>query len=153
MKLKNIFPVVLCILVGFFMGTFMLKQYRTDTDVVSLTGENLYFLQTGVYSSIDSMKESMKNTPYYIYTKENNMYYSYIGITKNKKNLKTLQDFYKSIGYDIYIREIFISDVSFLTVLEQYDNLLLETTDTKVIRSIENQVLSKYEELIINDKN
>lgn len=152
MKLKNIFPVVLCILVGFFMGTFMLKQYRTDTDVVSLTGENLYFLQAGVYSSEESMKESMKNTPYYIYTKENNMYYSYIGITKNKKNLKILQDFYKSIGYDIYIREIFISDVAFLTVLEQYDNLLLETTDTKVIRSIENQVLSKYEELMINDK-
>ena len=151
MKLKNIFPVVLCILVGFFMGTFMFKQYRTDTDVVSLTGENLYFLQTGVYSSEESMKEAMKNTSYYIYTKENNMYYAYIGITKNKKNLKTLQEFYKSVGYDISIREIFVSNISFLTVLEQYDNLLLETTDNKIIKSIENQVLSKYEELIIND--
>ena len=133
------------------MGTFMFKQYRTDTDVVSLTGENLYFLQTGVYSSEESMKEAMKNTSYYIYTKENNMYYAYIGITKNKKNLKTLQEFYKSVGYDISIREIFVSNISFLTVLEQYDNLLLETTDNKIIKSIENQVLSKYEELIIND--
>ena len=153
MKLKNIFPVVLCILIGFFMGIFMIKQYRTDTDVVSLTGETLYFLQTGVYSSEESMREAMQNTSYYIYTKENNMYYSYIGITKNKKNLQKLQEFYKSAGYDIYIREIFISDVSFLTVLEQYDNLLSETTDIKIIKSIENQVLSKYEELMINDKN
>ena len=153
MKLKNIFPVVLCILVGFFMGTFMLKQYNLDADPVALTGENLYFLQTGVYSSEESMKESMQKTSYYIYTKENNMYYSYIGITKNKKNLEKLKDFYKHAGYDIYIREIFVSDISFLTVLEQYDNLLLETTDTKIIKSIEEQILSKYEELMINDKN
>lgn len=152
MKLKNIFPVVLCILVGFFMGTFMFKQYKLDTDTVSLTGENLYFLQTGVYSSEEDMKKNMSNTFYYIYTKENNMYYSYIGITKNKKNLDKLKGYYKQEGYDIYVREIFVSDISFLTVLEQYDNLLLETTDTKIIKSIENQVLSKYEELIINDQ-
>lgn len=152
MKLKNIFPVVLCILVGFFMGIFMFKQYKLDTDPVSLTGENLYFLQTGVYSSLESMKEAMSNTSYYIYTKDNNMYYSYIGITKNKNNLDKLKGYYKQAGYDIYVREIFVSDISFLTVLEQYDNLLLETTDTKIIKSIENQVLSKYEELIINDK-
>ena len=152
MKLKNIFPVVLCILVGFFMGTFMFKQYKLDTDTVSLTGENLYFLQTGVYSSEEDMKKNMSNTSYYIYTKENNMYYSYIGITKNKKNLDKLKGYYKQEGYDIYVREIFVSDISFLTVLEQYDNLLLETTDTKIIKSIENQVLSKYEELIINDQ-
>lgn len=152
MKLKNIFPVVLCILIGFFMGTFMFKQYKLDADPVLSTGENLYFLQTGVYSSINSMKESMQNTPYYIYTKDNNMYYSYIGITKNKKNLEKLKEFYKQAGYDIYVKEIFVSNISFLTVLEQYDNLLNETTDTKVIKSIENQVLSKYEELIIDDK-
>ena len=153
MKLKNIFPVVLCILVGFFMGNFMFKQYNLKTDVVSVTGENLYFLQTGVYSSEESMKENMKNTSYYIYTKENNMYYTYIGITKNKKNLDKLKGYYKQAGYDIYVREIFISDVAFLTVLEQYDSLLKETTEDKIINSIENQVLSKYEELVLNDEN
>ncbi len=153
MKLNNIIPVALCILIGFFMGTFLLKQYDIKTDVASLTGENIYFLQTGVFSSIDSMKEAMKNTSYYIYTKENNMYYSYIAITKNKNNLDKLKDYYKKEGYDIYVREMFISNISFLTVLEQYDLLLNETTDTNVIKSIENQVLSKYEELILRNEN
>lgn len=152
MKLKNIFPVVLCILIGFFMGTFLFNQYNTKVDPVSLTGENLYFIQAGVFSSEDQMKEAMKNTTYYIYTKENNMFYSYIGITKNKKNLEKLQDFYTSAGYDIYVREIFVSDLSFLTVLDQYDLLLNETTDNNIIKSIENQVINKYEELILNDK-
>ena len=140
MKLKNIFPIVLCILIGFFMGTFLLNQYNTKTDTVALTGENLYFIGAGVFSSEEQMKEEMKKT------------YSYIGITKNKKNLKKLQDFYTSAGYDIYVREIFVSDLSFLTVLEQYDLLLNETTDNNVIKSIENQVINKYEELILNDK-
>lgn len=153
MKLKNIFPVVLCILVGFFMGTFLLRQYDIKTDSVMLSGENVYFLQTGVFSNEESMKEAMKNTSYYIYTKENNMYYSYIGITKNKKNLEKLKGYYNKEGYDIYEREIFISNISFLTVLNQYDNLLKETDDNKIINSIENQVLSKYEELVLNDKN
>ena len=153
MKLKNIFPVVICILVGFFMGTFLFNQYNTKTDTVGLTGENLYFIQAGVFSSEEQMKEAMKNTTYYIYTKENNMYYSYIGITKNKKNLAKLQEFYNSAGYDIYVREIFVSNLSFLTVLDQYDMLLNETTDKTVIKSIENQVINKYEELVLNDKN
>lgn len=153
MKLKNIFPVVLCILIGFFMGNFMFSQYKKDTDLVSLTGENLYFLQSGVYSSEDSMKKSMDSFPYYIYTKENNMYYSYVGIVKTKENLEKLKEYYKTLGYDIYVREIFVSNISFLTVLDQYELLLSETTDTKIIKSICNQILSKYEELVMVDKN
>lgn len=153
MKLKNIFPVVLCILIGFFMGNFMFNQYQKDTDTVALTGENLYFLQAGVFSSLESMKESMKDFSYYIYTKENNMYYSYVGIVKNEKNLQKLKDYFRKTGYDIYVREIFISNISFLTVLDQYEMLLNETTDEKIIKSIENQVLSKYEELVMVDKN
>lgn len=153
MKLKNIFPVVLCILIGFFMGNFMFNQYNKDTDAVSISGETLYFLQAGVYSSEESMKEAMSNISYYIYTKENNMYYSYVGIVKDKKNLDKLKEYFKSEGYDIYVREIFVSNLSFITVLDQYEILLKETKDNKVIKSIENQILSKYEELVMVDKN
>ncbi len=152
MKLKNIFPVVLCILIGFFMGIFVLKQYKKDADVVNLTGENLYFIQIGVFSDEASMKKTLENFTYYIYNKENNMYYAYAGITKDEKNLKKLKDFYTNAGYDIYVKEIFTSNISFITVLSQYDLLLNETTDKKIIESIENQVLTKYEELVMVDK-
>lgn len=153
MKLKNIFPVVLCILIGFFMGNFMFNEYDRKTSTVSLTGETLYFLQAGVFSNEEEMKKEMSNFSYYIYTKENNMYYSYIGIVKNKKNLEKLKEYFKSEGYDIYVRELFISNISFITVLDQYEMLLEQTTDTKIIKSICNQILSKYEELVMVDKN
>ena len=153
MKLKNIFPVVLCILIGFFMGNFMFNEYDKKTSTVSLIGETLYFLQAGVFSNEEEMKKEMSNFSYYIYTKENNMYYSYIGIVKNKKNLEKLKEYFKSEGYDIYVRELFISNISFITVLNQYEMLLEQTTDTKIIKSICNQILSKYEELVMVDKN
>ena len=153
MKLKNIFPVVLCILIAFFMGNFMFNEYDRKTSTVSLTGETLYFLQAGVFSNEEEMKKEMSNFSYYIYTKENNMYYSYIGIVKNKKNLEKLKEYFKSEGYDIYVRELFISNISFITVLDQYEMLLEQTTDTKIIKSICNQILSKYEELVMIDKN
>lgn len=153
MKLKNIFPVVLCILIGFFMGNFMFNEYDRKTSTVSLTGETLYFLQAGVFSNEEEMKKEMSNFSYYIYTKENNMYYSYIGIVKNKKNLEKLKEYFKSEGYDIYVRELFISNISFITVLDQYEMLLEQTNDIKIIKSICNQILSKYEELVMVDKN
>lgn len=153
MNLKNIFPVVLCILIGFFMGNFMLNEYSTKTDTVSLTGENLYFLQAGVFQTEEEMKNEMNNFSYYIYTKENNLYYAYVGIVKNEKNLQKLKEYFKSEGYDIYVREIFTSNISFITVLDQYEMLLSETTDNKIIKSICNQILSKYEELVMIDKN
>ena len=149
MKLKNIFPVVICILIGFFMGNYMFHEYNINTDKVSLTGENLYFIQAGVFSSEEKMKEEMASFSYYIYTKENNMYYAYIGIVKNEKNLEKLKGFYKQEGYDIYERQIFVSNIAFLTVLDQYEELLKSTDDKKVAQSIENQVLSKYEELVL----
>ena len=46
-----------------------------------------------------------------------------------------------------------ISNISFITVLDQYEMLLEQTTDTKIIKSICNQILSKYEELVMVDKN
>lgn len=153
MKIKGIFPVVLCILIGFFMGNYMFSQYNKDTDVAALTGENLKFLQAGVFSSEESMKESLKKFPYYIYLKENNMYHAYVGIVKSEKNLKKLKDYFKSEGYDIYVREMFVSNIPFITVLDQYELLLEEAKESKIIRSICSQILSNYEELVSNDKN
>ena len=154
MKLKTIFPVVLCILIGFFMGNFMFSQYgkaENLTAVGSTNGENLKFLQAGVYSSKESMEEGMKNFTYYIYSIKDNMYYTYIGITKEDKNLEKLKNHFKEKGYEIYVAEIYVDNPNFLTTLNQYETVLKETTDSKTIDAICSQVLSKYEEIVLND--
>jgi len=140
---KNIFPILLCLLIGFFMGNYIIKQYKSKTNMVSLTGDNLYFLSIGSYKTKDEMKNKLSNVSYYIYRKEDNIYYSYIAITKDLENLKKLKDYYKEKGYVISEKKIFVSNIAFLTVLEQYDMLLKSNNN---IEAIESQVLSKYEE-------
>ena len=80
------------------------------------------------------------------------MYYAYVGIIKSEKNLTKLKGYFKDLGYDIYVREIFVSNSSFIQVLDQYEGLLLETKEPKIIGSICSQILSKYEELVMVHK-
>ena len=135
------------------MGNFMFNQYGIEdtTAVVSSNGETLKFLQAGVYSSKESMEESMKGFNYYIYSVKDNMYYVYIGITKSEDNLDKLKKHFKEKGYDIYAADIYIDDVQFIETLDQYEKVLKETTDTKTIDAVCSQVLSKYEEQVLND--
>lgn len=142
--------VLFALIIGFFLGKFMLNQY-SDIEVVSMStdSDNLYFLQQGVYSSLDSMKENMANFSYYIYNLDEDGYHTYVGITKKYENASKIKGFFDEKGYDIYIKEIGISDKDFVTVVEQYD-LLLNEASGDMIGDICGQVLSSYEELVLN---
>lgn len=152
MNLKSILPAILCILVGFFMSNFMFQQYdKAGAEKVSLETNNVYFFQIGVYSSLDNMKESLKNVDTYIYEESNQLFYAYVGMTKETSNLDKIEGYFKDLDYVIYRKERKVSNVAFQEVLAQYDLMLKETTDTKTIGSIMNQVISKYEELVLSD--
>ena len=81
------------------------------------------------------MEENTSNLAYYIYTIDNDRYYVYIGITKNEENLDKLKGYFDSLGYNIYVKEFYISSESFITVLDQYETMLSETNDSKTIGS------------------
>lgn len=131
----------------------MFNQYGNleSTTAISNKGETLKFIQVGVYSSKESMEEAMKDYNYYIYRIKDKMYYSYIGITKSEENLKKLKNHFKEKGIDIYVTDIYIDNIMFLETLDQYEKVLKETNDSKTIDAVCSQVLSKYEEIILND--
>lgn len=149
MKEKIIMPIIACVLVGFFMSKFMFSQYDSGLALTTKleSKEKLYFLQQGVYTTVDSMKENTSLLPYYIYTEEEGKYYVYVGITKDKENLEKVKGYFKNKGYDIYIKELEISNDAFLQVFDQYEILLKNTTDENAISAIMSSVLAKYEEL------
>ncbi len=150
---KYIVPVLASLFIGFLMARFMFSQYESKTPITSVfqVNKKAYFMQQGVYSSLDAMQENMKNFPEFIYHFENDKYYTYIGITGIKSNADKLKEFYKTKGYDIYIKEINIANKSFLAVLEQYDNLIMNATDNSIIEAVQTQILTKYEELENNE--
>lgn len=148
---KYIGSIVLSILVGVYLGKFMLNQYD-DLTVFSVGTEanTLFFLEAGVFQSSDEMKNHMSNFSYYIYNIDNDGIHAYIGITKNKKNALKIKEYWKEKSYDIYVREIGISNQNFVDVISEYDKLL-DQADGVGIEDICGQVLSSYEELVINE--
>ena len=152
---KNIEMIVVCIAVGFLMGQFMFNQYHKEekTSIVPVvqTEEKLYFLQQGVYSNLDSMKQNLTDFEYYTYTEKDGKYYVYVAIIKSEENLEKLKGYFKQKGYDIYVKEFSVTSAAFIEVLNQYEQLLKGTSDEKTIQAACTQILAKYEELVIND--
>lgn len=146
---KYIFSVFLSLFIGFLMSYFVISRYdNLESITINSNATKIYYITAGVFNTKEEMLSSMKNYPNYIYEYNNDKYYAYIGITKNKKNSEKLKEFYKSKGYDIYIREKITDKEKFIEILNQYDSILSNTDDNKTIEVICNQVLSIYEEMI-----
>ncbi len=148
--MKNfLIPIILAVLIGFFMAKLVFSQYETsELQTVFNESETVSMIQVGVYSSKESMEENTKDFAYYIYNLDQDMYYVYVGMTKNSSNLDKLKSYYQNLGYDIYIKEIKVDNEEFLSILDQYDNLLSKTEDQETIKTICSKVLQKYEELV-----
>lgn len=148
---KYLFTFLSALIIGFFLCNLFLKQYGGFDGIrVSGTSDKLYFIQYGAYSSLDNLEKNTINLQSYVYNEQDNLYYVYVGITGNKENAEKIVKHYKNLGYDAIIKEFGITNKKFLTILENYDEVLKNTNDDTAISSIINQVLSKYEEVVIS---
>lgn len=146
---KYLFPIFVSLILGTFMAYFIIRQYEDMPALaVSSEAETLYYIQRGVYTDMNGMTDSMKDFTHYIYNVEDNQYYAYIGITTSKENALKIQNYYKSLGYDTFLKEKITDNDDFISILKQYDELLSKTDDNESIKVICNQVLAKYEELV-----
>ena len=143
----------MAIVVGFFMSKFIYNQYDYSINLKTVFGGNVekaYFIEYGEFQSLDEMEKSVVNLNSYIYEEINKHYYVYVGITKSKENASKLKGYFEKSGYNIYIKEIAIDNDEFLEKLYDFDALLVRTNDDGAIRTICNQVLAKYKELVLN---
>ncbi len=148
---KYFFALLVALVIGFFLADLFISQYTSPSNIkVSNIGEELYFVQYGVFSTKESMEENTISLENYVYSIEKDLYYVYIGITRDSDNVAKIQSYFNDIGYDTIVKIYYISNKSFLEQLKNYDNLLKETTDKVAISSIINQVLIKYEEVVIS---
>ena len=152
MRFKVIVPILLAIVVGVFMCKFMYSQYDYKVNLKTVFGGNVekaYFIEYGVFSSLEEMENAVINLSSYIYEEINKNYYVYVGITKSRENASKLKGYFEKFGYNIYIKEIAVDNDDFLEKLYEFDALLSRTNDDGAIRTICNQVLAKYEELVL----
>ena len=147
MKKTTILYILGAILIGVFIGKYVYNGYQNETkEAFKDMNENIYLLQYGVYSSNDSMVENTKNLKNYFYYIENNKYHVIIGVTMDKDLKDKIK---KANSID---NKVSINNDEFIESLKQYDNLIKNTEDKTTILTAEKQILSKYEELIINNE-
>ena len=143
------------VLIGIFIGTYIYKASNiTNSEAKDVFNENvkIYLLQTGVYSTKESMEENSNDLSDYFYFKDKDGYHVIIGVVENKENIKKIGDSFKLRENNIYMKEVIVNNMEFLESLRQYDILVDSMTDSQGIINAEKQILSKYEELIINNE-
>lgn len=148
---NNIKYVIVAVIIGIMLGKYTFNQYKEETKDVMMEDNTIYLMQIGVYKNENNMKESSKNLKNYFYFTDEKGYHVIIGITKNKKNMQKIVDSYDILA-NIYMKRVKINNLEFNTLLDQYDKLIEQTTDKEIIINAQKQILSKYEELILNNE-
>lgn len=142
---KKIFYSIIILITGIIVGRNIYLSKSTQT----FSNKDIYyFIQEGVYSSKSIMEENIKNMDLKVVDELDNKYYVYLGITKDESIAKKLKGIYESQGYQIYIKEVSLSNEEFNNNVTQFDLLINATTSEKEILTIEKVVLANYEEII-----
>ncbi len=144
---KTMVLAVVFVVLGAICGNYL---YEKAPESISVFRENdtYYFLQEGAYSSKKIMQENVKDLTNKLTTFEDNKYYVYVGITKNKKNALKIQKIYEDIGYQIYIKEVVLDNEEFANNVTQFDLLVNESESSEDVLTVEEVVLANYEEII-----
>ena len=144
---KTLILGILFILLGYYLGTFIfnekiINKYKKE--------EKYYFIQEGVYSNKENLQTNLNSLNNKIIDKKDNKYYVYVGITRDLEVAKKIMKIYEDDGYNIYLKEKYLSNEEFYNNVTQFDLLIKDNNDTSNILTIEEVVLANYEEIIKN---
>ena len=146
---KYFVPLSVSLLVGIAFAYFIIHQYESlDGVTVSALASEIYYVQRGVYSDRENMENNMREFTNYIYNVEDNMYHTYIGVSKYRENAEKIQNIYKNEGIETIIKNKIVDSKDFMEILSRYDDILKKTDDTESIKVITRQTLAKYEEYV-----
>jgi len=143
---KIIIKGLIFITIGFVLGEFLFGNMKNYLNRIKKV-DTYYFLQEGVYSNMNTLQNNLRNLTQKTIDQENNQYYVYVGITKDKEIAEMLMNIYEKKGYKIHIKEKNISSEEFSENVNQFDLLIKDTDLEEQILIIEKVVLANYEEI------
>lgn len=136
------------LILGTVSGIILNTKYKDNIISTFNEGKIYYFLQEGVYSNEKIMLENTKDLETKLVNKENDKFYVYLGITRDEENAKKIKQIYNNKGYQLYIKEVSLSNEEFYNNVTQFDLLIKNTDKKEEILTIEEVVLANYEEII-----
>lgn len=147
MKMKTFTSAIICILIGILLSKYIFNQYD---NLKALSINSIYFLKLNSYNSKEDMEKDVMKLKQYIIEEDDGMYHVYLGITSELDNFNKLESYFEENNYKVTLKEKQNVDNDFIKILEKYDVLLKNTNDNSVISIINEQVISKYKEMITN---
>lgn len=150
---KTFIWVLIALLSGALLGKFTFDRYKNiDTMNVISYDKEIYMLKYGTYDSLDDMSNKITNVDRYIYIEKDNKVTAYVGIAKNLENANKIKDIYSAKNIKVTVVKETIDNEEFIQNLNEYEKLLEASDDEKSLLIIEKQILSCYEEVVVNDK-
>ncbi len=149
MHKKFFAAVLIAITLGSLLGHTLFKKYQQEEQVVFKERNVVYFLQEGVYDNQERAEKATENLDTKLIVKEDAKYYVYLAITKNTNNLRRLEKMYKDMKLEVHVKQMNVSNSSFLTALEQMDGLMSTTKENEEMQTINKVVLATYQETIL----
>jgi hypothetical protein len=140
---KSLIFVVSAILLGFVSGEVLYKDYEKDLDD---TKYNAYLIQIGSFKD-DAEVDASK----YLVLEEGGIYNVYAGITTKLSNASKIKEMYEEDDINGYIKPTVINNVEFMSNLKQFDILLSEVNNKENLISINDVIISRYEELVLGN--
>lgn len=142
--MKNIKVIILGILISFFIGYFMLNSYNTNKQLLSKE-DIIYAFVYGKFNKEEYAKKIIDLKKYILEIDSNDNYIIYLGLTKSKKNINKLKEFFDKKNYNISVEEIYVDDKKLISLIESCDTLLEKVENIESIEVIENKILDYKE--------
>lgn len=150
---KYVLWTLFALISGALLGKITFDKYeKIDVKNTIKIDTNVYALKYKTYLSVEEMKDDITNIDRYIYIQKDDKVTAYVAISKDKENINKINDIYKVKNIFLTKEIININNDEFIQNLSEYEKLLSVAEDEKSLLIIENQILSCYEKLVVENE-
>lgn len=139
---KVVFPIFLSVICGAICGKLVYQIYDKELKE-NLSGEKIYLIQAGAYSTYDSMLKNTSLNNYVYYEDQDGLFKSIIGLTESQENIEKIKNTY---GEEVLISEYFSNDQELNKKIKEYDSQLKEISNPEEIKKLVLEMLTLYKD-------
>lgn len=138
---------------GAFLGKTTFDRYKkVDSINVISNNTNVYALRYGKYANLDEMQDDVTLVDRYIYIESKDDVSAYVALATTRDSINKIKKVYKDKNLNLTVSKVNIENEEFIENLNEYEKLLKATDDYKSLLIIENQILSCYMNLVVDNE-
>ena len=139
---KTIIAFLIAVALGGLLATYIFNSRKTKTTEEPPGQTKISAFQIGVYTNKENARKSaIKNNGMVI--EEGDIYRVYVTFLKNKESIEKMEDYFKSINLNYYIKDIYVNSEFYNEIIE--DEHLIINSGEETYNTINKDIINKYE--------